>query len=650
MSKEKCKRNRTINFQMINIQGLTKQKYIEIEDMLSDKESNTNVIVLTETQQKIDKINPSKGAKIINNMREEKDKKGGGLMLVYRDMEEIELVKVETNSRDILEIKGKVYGKDIRIMVAYMDCAGDREGKERNVKIRAELEKRIEKVEDNEALIIMGDFNCHLGFLGYQEENENGRKIMELINNNNLILLNIDEKCQGTYTWERGNQKSVIDLVIVNNEMYNYFEGMKIDEDKEKIDLSDHNLIQTKIKISTEAKNFKKGIWEEYEYFKTDEESLKEYRKEIRNMLNREEVNKVEEFDRVVEVAANKKLKTKCRRKKIDTEKVKIEPKWINENIREEIRKRKRLNRQKRYLVGEEKERVNQQYLEQKEKAQIAIKEALWVHETRRTKEAKADRNKRFKFNDEINGKNKATEEIQIYSEEGVKMNKDETEKEIEKFWGEKIYKMHENKINEVWGEEERKKYVEELGRGNQESNRTQLREHMDMAYRTENVINPMYYPKITEEKVKKCLKRQKNKKAAGPDGLKPEMYKTLVEDEKCIKILTKCLKNEIERKQKPDKWKRSKTKMMKKKNKPTVKELRPIALTNISYKLFMSLIKNEIEDHLERNGEMKENQAGFTEGGRVEDNLFIMQYCVEETYKLKKSLIVIAIDFKKSI
>ena len=45
----------------------------------------------------------------------------------------------------------------------------------------------------------MRDFNCHLGFLGYQEENENGRMIMEFIDGNNLILLNSDEKCQGTF-------------------------------------------------------------------------------------------------------------------------------------------------------------------------------------------------------------------------------------------------------------------------------------------------------------------------------------------------------------------------------------------------------------------------------------------------------------------
>ena len=41
-------------------------------------------------------------------------------------------------------------------------------GKKKNIKIRAKLERKIESIDEQEALIIMGDFICHLGFLGYQ--------------------------------------------------------------------------------------------------------------------------------------------------------------------------------------------------------------------------------------------------------------------------------------------------------------------------------------------------------------------------------------------------------------------------------------------------------------------------------------------------
>ena len=143
--------------------------------------------------------------------------------------------------------------------------------------------------------------------------------------------------------------------------------------------------------------------------------------------------------------------------------------------------------------------------------------------------------------------------------------------------------------------------------------------------------------------------KKIKNKKAAGPDGIKPEIYKAFLESDKCLETLVRCLKNEMQEKEKPEEWSKSRTKMVEKKSKPTVKDLRPIALTNISYKIFMMLVKNEIEDHIERNQENKENQAGFTSKSRLEDNLFILQYIVEKTFKRKKPLIVISIDFRKA-
>ena len=44
-------------------------------------------------------------------------------------------------------------------------------------------------------------------------------------------------------------------------------------------------------------------------------------------------------------------------------------------------------------------------------------------------------------------------------------------------------------------------------------------------------------------------------------------------------------------------------------------KDLRPIALTNVSYKLYMSLLKEKLEQYLERTEETLEIQAGFTKG-----------------------------------
>ena len=43
--------------------------------------------------------------------------------------------------------------------------------------------------------------------------------------------------------------------------------------------------------------------------------------------------------------------------------------------------------------------------------------------------------------------------------------------------------------------------------------------------------------------------------------------------------------------------WDTSKTTLVPKIKKPTVKDFRPIALTNISYKIFMGIIRGKIEE-----------------------------------------------------
>ena len=82
------------------------------------------------------------------------------------------------------------------------------------------------------------------------------------------------------------------------------------------------------------------------------------------------------------------------------------------------------------------------------------------------------------------------------------------------------------------------------------------------------------------------------------------------------------------------------KTIMIPKEKKPTAHQLRPIALTDTSYKIFMGLIKKEIENYLENNQLLKETQAGFTKKRRIEDNLFILNECKDMAFKKKKQLI----------
>ena len=79
----------------------------------------------------------------------------------------------------------------------------------------------------------------------------------------------------------------------------------------------------------------------------------------------------------------------------------------------------------------------------------------------------------------------------------------------------------------------------------------------------------------------------------------------------------------------------------------PKAKDLRLIALTNVGYKLMMSVIRNSLEDRIIKNRLAKETQAGFTEK-RIGNNIFLLN-CIEKSFKMKKPLIVTSIDFAKA-
>ena len=75
----------------------------------------------------------------------------------------------------------------------------------------------------------------------------------------------------------------------------------------------------------------------------------------------------------------------------------------------------------------------------------------------------------------------------------------------------------------------------------------------------------------------------------------------------------------------------------------------RPIALTNVGYKVFMGMVKDKMVGQRMYDERVGCLQAGFTEGRRMEENLFILGYCVDECYRMKERLVIVAIDFSKA-
>ncbi len=108
----------------MNIQGLTKVKYTELEELIDDK----SILCLTETQKKVRNIIARDDIKILDNMREIKDKKGGGIMMLYKESKGLKFKKIISQSNDLLHVKGEMWGWNIRIIIVYFSV-NDKETK-----------------------------------------------------------------------------------------------------------------------------------------------------------------------------------------------------------------------------------------------------------------------------------------------------------------------------------------------------------------------------------------------------------------------------------------------------------------------------------------------------------------------------------------
>ena len=214
-------------------------------------------------------------------MRKIEDKKGGGLQIMMKKHKQVSFEKRKSVCKDILEIEGRCFGMRIKIILVYFDSNKGGDGRCRNEVIRKEVESKIKKNE-SECLLVLGDLNAHSSLLEDKREDVNGKMVKEWIEKFDLTLMNADDKCKGTYTWSARGQRSAIDMVFVNRRLYEACGEMRIDEEKDIIDSSDHCLISLDIKTRENGKNkFRKKRWKTGTYYRKDKDAMKEFGDEV---------------------------------------------------------------------------------------------------------------------------------------------------------------------------------------------------------------------------------------------------------------------------------------------------------------------------------------------------------------------------------
>ena len=464
---------RRVVFRIININGLTMSKYVDIEENFFRKEE-VNIVCLTETHKRVEDIYISSKINTFNVMRKKKDKKGGGIQVLLPNMSEIMLEKKENSNRDMLELEGKIHGMRMKMVVVYFDANKDEGGRSRNRKLRSDIERIMEN-NKMEGLMIMGDFNGHLKMIDGKDDDENGKMILEWIEKYKLIMLNLEDRCEGIYTRVRGEQKTTIDYVLVNDRVYEDFRHMHIDEEKEIIDGSDHTLITVDLEVQKSmGKN--KTRWKEVIYYSDKEEVIRECVQELGEVWEGDgSVNLQGRIDKILEIA-ELRMKRK-RRIKVEGEmsNIPVENKWMTEEIRRGIKKRQSLNRRKRNgKTSEEVLRFTRGYKNQKYRVQKLIRDAMREYEIKLAKEIRGSRNRgkdTWRLIDKLSGRDRKEKDVLEVYENGEKIGRAETKRRLTEVWGEQ-FKSQNKELTPLHSGEWRRERIEEIENLYEEENK----------------------------------------------------------------------------------------------------------------------------------------------------------------------------------
>ena len=216
--------------------------YINIRDFKCKRRSfeeiieriKPTVIVVTETWMDEDYALEIDG--YCKPCRNDRNQDGGGVMIVVR--KELKNVTTEVKStKEYLESLWIVINNErikLRIGAVYLPQEKDQQVKEIYDIIKEQVKESRER---EESILIVGDFNCWVGEViegNHKRVTRAGKTLLNMVEKEGLSLVNVSKICKGRWTRAENNLKSVLDYVLVDEELGEHLQKMEIfDKDKD---------------------------------------------------------------------------------------------------------------------------------------------------------------------------------------------------------------------------------------------------------------------------------------------------------------------------------------------------------------------------------------------------------------------------------
>ena len=150
----------------------------------------------------------------------------------------------------------------------------------------------------------------------------------------------------------------------------------------------------------------------------------------------------------------------------------------------------------------------------------------------------------------------------------------------------------------------------------------------------------------ITMHEMKRALKKLKNWKAPGPDGITSEMLKA--DEDGTAQVMLKFIRRIWDAEMKPQEWECGTIiKIPKKGDLKDCGNWRGITLTSIVGKLLSLIVLQRIQDALDRR--LRDEQAGFRKARGCSDQIFVIRHIIQQCVEFRVPLLMAFVDFEKA-
>ena len=457
--------------------------------------------------------------------------------------------------------------------------------------------------------VIAGDLNGHSPLWGYADLDNTGKKIEELCDSSNLILLQ-DENSPKTLLHRRHGTMHRPDLTLVSADIENHCSEEILD-----CISSDHLPVLTKINIIKHKQrkrrtrwNFKKADWNLFR--KTAEEKI-----DLENLDNRSIDDTNDLFTSNILEAAKKSIPRGCR--------ANFKPFW-NEQLQQatEVKNQARREYEKDTSNLEKKVAYNRAVA----KSKIITKEAK--------KEAWTTKCEGLNLQ---NGGREAWNLLNNLSGEKRRENPKPLNTETEKLTSDFKKAEHFNK------------YYASV---NKSSKKTDLDRSLIGLLKTKekDLMNPSIFDDpLTSEELSTALRQLKKGKSPGPDKIHNEMLQNL--GSKGMALVLNLFNRTWKEGCLPKAWKLATITPILKKGKTAnnPKSFRPISLTSCLGKLCERIMNSRLYWWLESSGLISQFQAGFRRKSRTEDQLFRFTQKVLDGFQKGHQTTAVFIDLQQA-